>query len=57
MNKISTAILTTNSSLDLIKNNEIFEFKDHLLKKTMSMVTWANLGTQNQTEPYLKEIL
>lgn len=57
MNKISTANWTTNSSLDIIKNSELLEFREHLVKKTLSMITWANMGTHNKTEPFITEIL
>lgn len=57
MNKISSANLTTFSSIEMFKNSDLLEFKDQLIKKTMKLITWANLGMHNQTEVYLKEIL
>jgi hypothetical protein len=55
--KISAANLTTNSSLDLIKNNGLCEFKDSVIRKSLNLITGVNIGLYNQTEVYIKEIL
>lgn len=57
MNKVSSNNLTTFMSMDQIKVNKTDEFREQLLKKSLKLLKWANLGFHNQTEPYIKEIL